>query len=525
MNIKRLFTKCLVSALLFQSLFIPVHATTVTAGQFNVSWKTIQATSTSTVSVPTDDWQLIGQANNGALGTFQLSMIEGDRWVSANQEAAGALGLDSTQTTELIERAASNSPLIVTRFAPDSAQARVSVYKTIRTPNGTVGIYEADFTPHHGEYLKAARMFLTNSEKAIASKVGYNPFQVFRGANDDPTFYNLSFGAAQVATGWAMAYHRSATAVFIETTSRINQTQTKSGGLLKKKITTTTTGYAKARVYVATPLEASPHRNNVSPATFGAICATGAATCDDEAHVAMSGIVLDHFKGGNIPDVEDQVYQHVKVKSSFTGLFFALFTAFAAWGIGTMMSGSAGWGAGGAGAGGAGTTAAGGTALSGGAGLGGAQIGLYAGVGYAAINTLVNGGPLTSAQSGWLGNMGWSPADITNGVITPDNCQNSEHCTGTRTNILNRHVQPDLGANSNHLSTTSQTLFGTCAPGVSAAICGSSGQASGIIPRTDGYTEVKGTQLMQARISSCKAQGLTGVALRKCIAPQPTIPN
>lgn len=519
----RAVTRLLVASLTVTSLLAPAQltlaATTGTAdGQFSTPWRDIQATETATVSVPADNWQLVGSmASTGSTGD-DLAMLSGERWIVANQQSAGALGLSSSQVSSLLERFPSNGTLVVARFQPDAAQLRISALKVIKKPEGTTEVYVSDFTPHHGEYFKAARLFLTPSERADVYRVGYNPFQSFRGANTDPTFYNVSSGAAQVAMGWALAYHRGIFGLFIESTTRLEQAQTKSGGLLKKKITTTTRGYAKPKFYIAVPLEMSTARNTITPANFGVICATGASSCDHQDHVAMSGIALEQYTGGNMPEIEEQVYLDVETKSSWTGLFFALVTALVTWGIGGMITGQFGWAASGSAATGA-TSATGLTAST--VGMGAGQIGLYAGIGYAGVNSLVNGGPLTSAQGNWLGDMGWNPSNISNGVVSPQTCNGERHCTNLSNNTLAHQITPP-SLSDNNLQGTRRLVSGDCGTGSTVASCTSAGQNPGFMPRPDSYVESNGVRLMKDRVEACQNQGLAGSALRRCIAaPEP----
>ena len=155
------------------------------------------------------------------------------------------------------------------------------------------------------------RRYLTKSEIYHASQAGYNPFEVFRGYDDDPTFHNISIGAAQVAIAHAMMDQKSIFGLLSVTNTRFAQEVRESGNILRKKVTTITRGYVKPTFYLAMPVNMSPQRNDPTPAAWGVICATGASVCDDEKHVVLSGIALEPLVGGNMPTStvwEEQAY-------------------------------------------------------------------------------------------------------------------------------------------------------------------------------------------------------------------------
>ncbi len=497
-------------AILATSILIPAGQTHAAAGQFTASWYDYAVSDVTKVSVPQDQWTLVSQFAAGGNNASDLLMLQGERWMSFNQEAAGALGLAAEQVSSLLERASGNAPWVVARYVPERAQLRITAYRVIRTAEGMQQVWQADYTPHHGEHLKAHRYFLTASEQLNTLRAGYNPFQAFRGANTDPVFYNVGMGAAQVAFGYAIAKFRGMFGLWIETSGRLEQSQTKSGSILKKKITTTTVGYATPRFYAAVPLEMSTKRNVNVQAQFGAICVTGASACDSEAHVAISGFALEELSGGNIPNIEDEVYRNVESKSSWTGVFFMIVTAVITWGIGTMVTGAAGW------------TSAGAAASSGGglattaAGMGGLQIGAYAGLGYAGVNTLVQGGPLTNVQSGWLNDMGWKAGDIGAGTSSGATCSN-KHCDGLYNATVTRQVTADTLSS---FTATQQVMRGDCAASRTQGECDTAKQASGFMPRADKYSEPNTVKLMRDRRTLCVANGLIGAELRKCMAPK-----
>ena len=94
--------------------------------------------------------------------------------------------------------------------------------------------------------------------------------------------------------------------------------------------------------------------------------------------------------------------------------------------------------------------------------MSGYAVSALAGVGYASLNSIVNGGPLTSAQSGWLGQMGMQPSDVTDGTSTGSYCTTT-HCQGLYSAAAARHIDstaPGTTNSSNNLQATTQVVQG-----------------------------------------------------------------
>lgn len=223
-------------------------------------------------------------------------------------------------------------------------------------------------------------------------------------------------------------------------------------------------------------------------------------SCDDPAHIAVSGIAITEWKGGNMPVDEELVYQWKKTKSGFTVLFFTIVIALVTWGAATALTGSAGFLGG-----------AGGASLGG--GLGGASFALAAGALHVLSSTaLHSGGGLTQAQSGFFGSTG-------NGVLQVDLSALSEQSQGLAQGIQNRHIKSAQG----HNLAGSQKLFkGTCAEDKTVAECWGLGLDPGQMWRGDTYQEVNMTLEMRAKYDECRQRGLAGPELMQCAAPNAT---
>lgn len=175
--------------------------------------------------------------------------------------------------------------------------------------------------------------------------------------------------------------------------SRISQDVKNGGSMFKKKTTITVKGWVKPEWFVATPVEMQQEG-----ALTSAICVSATATttptsvCDAPEHVAISGISITQWKGGNMPMDEEMVYQWIQTKSSFTIIFFAIILAVLTWGIALALTAAA-------------PTMMASVLTT--TGLGSAGLGIVAGIGYAVASTAMHsGGGLTQAQSGFFGATG-----------------------------------------------------------------------------------------------------------------------
>jgi len=540
-EIKRFIASVMSAVMMMTSLIIPtgqafaradpaVYTSSPTRGQFKPDstciaqggvagcgyyerFADLEGTGVTRVTVPRDNWRLIAQMTGTGRTDSGNFMIQGEGWITYGVEGVGRLGLDPNQVAMILNRDENgNPPWIVARYFPEQAKLKIDVFKITRDAAGRQQVWVSNFTPHHGEHWKAARRYVTESERTNVVKAGYNPFEKFRGYDDDPMFHNIGWGAAQVAISHAMQYHDSVFSLYIETANRFTQTQSTSGNFLRKTVTTTTTGYATPQFYLAMPLNMSPARNNISPSNFGVICVTGATACDDEAHVVAGMIALEPLKGGNIPEIEQQLYYNVSSSSSWTTVAFALMTAALTYGAVGMYAAAAGTGA---------TTAGTVAAEAATTGAAAGEAAFQAGVLYAGSTQLTQGGSLVSPQKGWMGKVGWSPSGIGNGSSGGANCTN-EHCAGLYSAIQQRHINSDvLNASGNgNLQATNQIIQGNCDPTWTLAAC----RAAGLNPgtafyRPDSYIEAKTVYSMKMREQSCKTQGLTGKELRQCISP------
>ena len=286
------------------------------------------------VCVPRDDFQFAGlagvfvpnaQASDSGI-VIEREMYQGDRWITADQENVGMLGLTSQQVSNAIRRFPRNASYVFAQYSSENSTGRITVQKVEKTPTGVLQVYQADFTPWSGRLWKAQGKYRSASEISSQS-AGNNPFALFEGPPGDPVFYNLNWSALVVAVGHAMRrYGASVGYISVDSIIPNPPVTTCSGSAwgFKKKCTTTQTANASPVWYLATPVEASLAGEQTSYCVIN----TGAG-CDDPAHVAYSGIVATLMNGGNMPSPAQQVAQTSSSKSGwgfFTGLLDLVFT-------------------------------------------------------------------------------------------------------------------------------------------------------------------------------------------------------
>jgi hypothetical protein len=195
--------------------------------------------------------------------------------------------------------------------------------------------------------------------------------------------------------------------------------------------------------------------------------------------IAFAGFVMDHLEGGNIPNIEEEIYRNSVSKSSYTGVAFMLVTAALTWGAGAMIAGTGNWVV----AGGQ-IAAANAPSVMAAQAIQGTTIAAAAGMGYATINGMLEGGPLSSTQKNWLGQMGMTPQQVSLGVSEGSYCNNA-HCTGLYAAASARHIQsgnPGTPESGNNFQATRQLNEGTCLVKLSRAQCLDAVCASGCAP-------------------------------------------
>lgn len=429
--------------------------------------------------------------------SFSWRMIDGQRWITNGREELGQAGVPSSQISSRINAMPKTAAYVFASYSPENAELIVEVQKVEKSPNGQLVVSRADYTPHHGEFNRWKRDYLSPTENSDSTKLGYNPFQKFRGANNDSVFHNISWEAAGVAIGMAMRYSDAHIAYIASDKTRFTQRTTKSGGLLRKTVTTYVDGFAKPQWFVATPIEVQTDGgiSSICVKDFGGTSTYGnTSTCDSRYHLASSGVSIEVWSGGNMPETEQNVYSYMNKKSSFTVLAFTILTFALTWGVASALSSVVGPGLVSASASSAGLSP-----------LASASIGagLYAGT------AALQGSGITYAQAGWAGSTG-------NGVLVPDYGSMSEHQVRLNQGVHNKQIASRAGTG---LDGVKSLYSGTCPENWTNSQCVTNGLDGERMHRLDSYRESNVMMELRDSEDRCKAKGLTRKALAICTAP------
>ncbi len=437
-------------------------------GQFNPRWVPVRVPAGAVVDVPTENWTNIASMANTGGGMPDIRLLQGQRWIVFGRDEIGMLGLESVQMSAAIKQLAAPVVQVLAHYSAENARLRIHLVRLERRPDGRVYLSTGDFTPHHGELYRAYRQFLTPAERA-AGREGYNPFRRFRGANDDPVFYNIAPDAALVAIGHAMRIHRAATAWLAMAQQRFDVRTESRGNLFRRTVTTIVEGYVRPRWFLVAPVQVSPEGGLsaqicVDPSHVVRNPANGATTCDAAEHVAHAGVVASEWTGGNLPEAEQMLDRWEQTDRGFTVFTYALAAS-------GLLNASA-------------TNS------------------------YALINTVFgSGGSLTQAQDGFLGSTG-------DGHLSASAPASEQQRTMNR-RVAEQHITPTPDGG---LAQTRRLYTGNCVRSASGAACIAAGQDPGMVSRVDGYAERSTSPEIAVRYLACRAAGWRGGALQQCAA-------
>lgn len=208
-----------------------------------------------------------------------------------------------------------NVPFVFGRYNPGALELRVDIFKIEKT-NGVMRMMQAPFTPAHGDAFAAAMTYATAADRANGYSPGVNPFARYQHVGQD-AFYNAgSLETAKVALSLAMRMSGASIGLLAQSHTRPNQTITKSGGWLKKTVTTTVEGWTKPEWFVGTPSQFQPQ--GVTE-TICAIDVADPSLCPKYLAVP-SDVAWSQWEGGNLPSFEDMTSTYSESKSSYTVL-------------------------------------------------------------------------------------------------------------------------------------------------------------------------------------------------------------
>lgn len=484
------------------------------AGQANnwVSMPNLRGYGTNVIWPRSINYQQIAESvwepdpNDPNQSRMNWKMIEGERWITNAREELGMRGVRSDEISNRIGAMPKTAAYVFAMYAPDTAELVIEVHKVEKTPDGKLVVYRGDYTPHHGEFNRWKRDYMTPAEASDPAAVGKNPFAPFCGNGNcssyttvnkaDKVFHNISWEAVGVAVGAAMKASDAHVGYIASTKTDFTQKVKKSGGAFKKKVKVTIQGYITPQWFVATPLEVQPEggMSSICVTSTGTTNALGStSSCDSQYHVVSSGVSIMSWSGGNMPQTRELGYNYVYKKSSFTVLAFTILTFAVTWGIASAFASAIGPAVGAAGVGGLSPVA---TAAIG--------AGVYAGT------AMLSGAGITSAQASWAGSTG-------NGVLKPNQSSLDKHNRGLNQAIHNKQIESRVGSGLEGV----QTLYkGNCPEDWTADACRADGRDPGSMHRPDSYRESNIVLQLRAAEARCKEEGLIGKALAQWAAPK-----
>lgn len=416
------------------------------------------------VLVPKDEPKLIGNTAKVHNNLFNDDLLKGGEMITYGMDALLDPNTPENVGTYMNLDFAGNPPWIIARYNPFTGELAIDAFKIVRNVDGQQGVYQVPFTPHHGEWFKAHRRFLTKDEFRNPYNLGFNPFGAnfntgFRGAASDTAFHNVGVGASKVAIALAMDYHKAAFALVVLPSQPDVQTttsQSSSWGGLKKKVTTVRSAYTKPQFYLASPVNMGPSTRD---AQLGVLCPRGDGQCTDPDQLAVGGISLDYTKAlteGNVKGLmaAELTGQTVDQTSSWTALFYAIVGGTIAFFSGGVVGGDM------------------------------LLYGLYGAAASTVDTYLFKGGNFADGQKGLLG--GLASKDVTAGVTTGTNCGGDALCNQINSNVTTRLTAPDAldETAGNNFPGMITLVRGVCPANMSVADCEAANKT-----KTDDYKD------------------------------------
>jgi hypothetical protein len=453
-------------------------------------------------------------------------MMTGELWASMGRDDIGRSGVDPKLANEggiMMIDVLGNTPVVIARYHPETAKLRIDVITLLKRPDygRTFTVTTSHYTPHHGQEAVRNGEFRSDGEIA-AKKPGYNPFEQFRGHDNDPVFHNINPGAAQVALAWAMSYHKAAVATWVQTTSRVEVDVRESGNFFQKTTTVTTKGFVKPSYYIAKPANMSYYWGQPFAPGMGALCVVpGLTSCDDPNHVVVSSIYLEPLDGGSVKPVEELVYTDVQSHSGFTALFFAVIIFLAVY-LGPAALDAVAAAEGGAAEAVIGADVTGSAVMS--------EVALatliapsQASIGYLGLVEVFQGGSPVSMREDIMGGQPTvtNPAAVSSGLFTGVPCSNS-FCANFYAAIQAKQINApivDLNNANSGFASTKLMVQGECPPTWKTEQCERAGKSAGVMWRVDDWKDSMTTYHMKVREVACRERGLEGLELRQCIVP------
>lgn len=411
-------------------------------------------------------WSTVAVLNKSATSGFDLSYLQGSQIELSGLRGAQMLGINPDQAADMVNTFPVGVPVVFARYNPGTADMRVDLFKTERTPQG-LKLMNAVFSPHHGG-LWAVNGAYAEPGMRRAGEFGVNPFARFANASDD-VFHNIGMDGVQVVVGHAMRMVQSPVGLVASAEYRMNQWKTTKKSLLKKSTTVHIEGFAKPKWMMASSAQLQPSGSTA------VICAKdmGEGVGCPSHYVAPAVVTFDTWEGGNLQEQEESLYYWQKTYSGWTVLAFVLLTFIAFAVIGAI-------------------------AMSAGLISSPAQLSLVAtAMESAGIATQISVLGMASIQAATYGVLafasgasslldvqdGYGGKILADGVLTPQ-AAGSEHERELLARARNRMTVSRV---EDSISAVKGTGYGNCDVKLSAEAC--AGSQSGFLPRSDSYQE------------------------------------
>lgn len=423
-----------------------------------------------------------------------------------------ALNKSAEEVATANSMAPSNVPYVLARYNPADATLRIDIFKLekVMKPGGyTAGMYHATFTPHHGDYWRANRSYISPEALQGGVTPGRNPFAAFAKPGSE-VFHDISFEGAKVAVGHAMRLAGSPLGILTHPEARLSSRTKKSSSFFKKKVETWVYGHAKTKWYLAQPADILSRSTTLQ---MSSICTSDVTSTSCPVYeAAVSGVAFEHFEGGTLDSAEERWTLDYQKKSGFTfigalviglALSFSVAGALAAVSTGGLATGiSAGTVAGGA-AGATGLTGTIGAAV-----LGAAPASSLAGLvssgfaGALAVESVALGvgiGMTGGASLGSFGAGGMGLLDNVKGAVGVGRAE--ARSMSKYETKLNGILAPRVAGKVHNVSVSSapalndfkSTVMGNCELNQRAGACAN----SGILPRIDQYQEMNSYEFVR----------------------------
>lgn len=479
------------------------------------------------VGVPKLDWKRLSDSELQRVVSNSTMSLSGKETALTGNRSALALGMDSNKVVAALQTMPTNVPFVVGKYDPLNATFRIDVLKVERyVENGVskVGLYAAEFTPEHGDIWKAARYYITPTERASGTVVGRNPFVAYD--QGDSLFHDISIQGAKVALGHAMRYVGAPTSLLMTFDTKIDVRTESGGNAFVKKTTYIYEGHVTPKWYIGQPISVLRYETAEVPAT---ICTTDIDATSGDCPIyatASAGVAFENFSGGMLDNTTETHELKRATQRGLTALGAIAVAVLASYAMTTMYNmavaastgGTAVPAAGAAGTVSTGSTAAAGTTAAAGstAATASVPLGTFGNIGQSlgwvtSSTTMAQSVAIEAIGNASIGIMGGGTLGSTyergpENMLGIARVQRGKSAAVTEElpGILRTKIAPqsqgsmingmaggtgNASANTGQLVGYAKTIQGSCDPALPLKACREAGAAAGVAIRVDQYTQ------------------------------------